>query len=197
MIKMNMNNKTFQKSLSKPRFKMMNNKRGNTSFDSYRRNNLLKSKLAQGLSVTTIVLIVLGILVLVLLIAGFTMGWNRFLPFIKTSNNVDATVTACEIACTTGSEYDYCSVERSVKFEGKDPEDFTCDKLANEPGIVLSCDAFECAEEKKNCEGEDGLGGNWLELGEGEECAKGSEDKTEDAADSSENQGKKCCVVKS
>ncbi|MEK6819827.1 MAG: hypothetical protein AABY03_01350 [Nanoarchaeota archaeon] len=55
------------------------------------------NKRGQGLSVNAIILIVLGIVVLVLMVLGFTIGWSKILPFIST-NNADTLVTACSIA---------------------------------------------------------------------------------------------------
>jgi hypothetical protein len=74
-------------------------------------------KRGQGLSVTTLVLIVIGVLVLVFLILGFTIGWQKILPFINPGNNVDDISQQCKIACNTQSEYDYCTVKRDLKVE--------------------------------------------------------------------------------
>ena len=74
----------------------------------------MENKRGQGLSVNAIILIVLGVVVLVVLILGFTIGWDKVAPWIKTSNNVDTIAQACSTACTTGSVYDYCSVNREL-----------------------------------------------------------------------------------
>jgi len=106
----------------------------------------------QGLSVNAIILIILGLVVLVILILGFTMGWNRIFPFVST-NNVQNVVTACETACTTGSQYDYCTVQREVS-DGTNPKikdaDTTCEKLASGGKYatrgygVGACSAISC-----------------------------------------------------
>ena len=75
-------------------------------------------KRGQGLSVTTLVLIILGVLILVFLILGFTLGWTKILPFIKPSNNVQSVVDKCDLSCNTASQYDFCSVKREVITEG-------------------------------------------------------------------------------
>lgn len=109
-------------------------------------------KRGQGLSVNAIILIVLGIVVLVLLVLGFTIGWSRILPFIST-DNADTIVTACSIACSTNSQFDYCSVERELKAGDNNLKDVTCNYLAKEKpefGVAtcssISCDNFIIVE---------------------------------------------------
>ena len=76
-------------------------------------------KRAQGLSTNAIILIVLGVIILVLLIAGFTLGWSNLLPFLGGGDNVDTIVSQCEVACSTGAVFDYCK-DRSVDFGDTD-----------------------------------------------------------------------------
>lgn len=100
----------------------MQDKKVNNAFFS-------KNRRGQGLSVNAIILIILGLIVLVILILGFTVGWNRIFPFVQT-NNVQNVATACEIACTTGSVFDYCEVEREVN-DGTNPKfPATCYQLS-------------------------------------------------------------------
>jgi hypothetical protein len=75
------------------------------------------NKRGQGLSTNAIILIILGIIVLVILILGFTIGWNRLLPFVQ-SNNVDNIKTTCSIACSTNNDFDFCSQNRTLKADG-------------------------------------------------------------------------------
>ena len=82
------------------------------------------NKKAQGLSTNAIILIVLGVIVLVILIAGFTMGWGKLAPWLST-NNVDTIATACETACVTNSIYDFCSKERELN-DGEDKIKTSC-----------------------------------------------------------------------
>ena len=72
------------------------------------------NKRGQELSTNTIIMVILGILVLVILILGFTIGWDRFLPFIK-SNNVENIKSSCSVACATNNQYDFCSLSRTLK----------------------------------------------------------------------------------
>ncbi|MBU0893851.1 MAG: hypothetical protein KKF48_04070 [Nanoarchaeota archaeon] len=75
------------------------------------------NKRGQGLSTNAIILIILGVVILVVLIIGFTLGWERLAPWIKPSNNVKDIVQACSIACSTENVYDYCSFKRELKAE--------------------------------------------------------------------------------
>ena len=88
------------------------------------------SKKGQGLSTSTIVLLILAVAVLVILILGFTIGWSKFLPFLNT-NNVGDIKTACATACSTGSQFDFCTTPREVSDKVNDKFTATCDKLAN------------------------------------------------------------------
>jgi len=74
----------------------------------------MMNKRGQGLETGTIILIILGILVLVVLILGFTIGWTTILPWLS-PNNVNTIVTQCEASCSTGDMYGYCAMERTLK----------------------------------------------------------------------------------
>ena len=74
---------------------------------------LIMNKRGQDLSTSTIILIILGIAVLVILIIGFTIGWQKVLPFIS-SNNVDTIVNQCQASCTTSDVYGYCTLQRKL-----------------------------------------------------------------------------------
>lgn len=79
----------------------------------------MKNKRGQGLTTTTIILLVLGIFILVMLIVGFTMGWSQFGEWLST-DNVQTIVTQCEIACSSNSIYEFCSKPRTLKAEGEE-----------------------------------------------------------------------------
>ena len=93
----------------------------------------MQNKRGQGLSTNAIILIVLGIVVLVVLILGFTIGWKSLLPWIST-DNVNTIVTQCGIACTTESTYDFCSKPLTLK----------ADDLPG--GVTGNCTFFATAE---------------------------------------------------
>lgn len=92
---------------------------------------MLKDKRGQELSTATIILIVLGVIILVILISGFTIGWNKIMPWINPANNVATIVDQCKTACSLEQKYAYCSQPRELYAEGgvKIP-DTTCHKLA-------------------------------------------------------------------
>ena len=78
------------------------------------------NKRGQQMSLTTIILIVLGIAVLVFLIFGFSTGWNNMWSKITElsggSANVDDVIRGCEVACAQNSVDQYCRYERTMKF---------------------------------------------------------------------------------
>ena len=79
----------------------------------------MTNKRGQGLSTNAIVLIILAVIVLILLVVGFTVGWSKFTPFLS-GNNVDTVVTQCSIACSTDKGYDYCNFNRTLKADELD-----------------------------------------------------------------------------
>jgi len=72
-------------------------------------------KRGQGLSTNAIILIILGVVILVILILGFTMGWRTLFPFLGGEDNVDTIVQQCSTACSTQNVYDFCSKSRTLK----------------------------------------------------------------------------------
>lgn len=84
----------------------------------------MDNKRGQSLSINTIIIIILAVLVLIIVIAGFIIGWDKIGNYIKPSNNVKEITDACNVACATGSKYDFCSVERKLKIE-KDIAEFS------------------------------------------------------------------------
>ena len=127
----------------------------------------MNNKRGQGMSTNTIILLILGIIVLVVLILGFTMGWQKIAPWLS-GNNVDTISTACDVSCATNSQYDYCFAKRDLKAEDAKLKDVTCNYLANNQtkyGIskcsAISCDAvivnaFVATDLPNYCSGNDG-----------------------------------------
>lgn len=116
-------------------------------------------KRGQELSTNAIILIVLGIVVLVILIIGFTVGWNRIAPWLS-SDNVNTVVTQCESACSTGSVYDFCGKVRKLN-DGETEIETSCATFAviseySKYGIAkcpeitceLQCDTIKIAEKQ-------------------------------------------------
>ena len=94
----------------------------------------MKNKKGVEMAIGTLVIIILALVVLVVLIYGFTVGWgNLFQNVISFGGgkvNVQTVVTSCQVSCTTQSIYDYCTKLRSVTFEEKEKSiRLTCAQL--------------------------------------------------------------------
>lgn len=94
-------------------------------------NFFAKNRRGQGMSTSTIILLILGLVILVVLVLGFSLGWNKIAPWLN-SNNVETIKTSCEAACSTGSTYDFCSVSRDVKDGVNKKFGATCQLLATD-----------------------------------------------------------------
>ena len=88
----------------------------------------MENKRGQGMSTSTIILLILGLIILVILVLGFTLGWNKIAPFIN-SNNIETIRNSCGAACSTGSVYDFCSIERDIKDGVNKKFTATCQEL--------------------------------------------------------------------
>ena len=106
----------------------------------------MENKRAQGMSVTTIILIVLGLAVLVVLILGFSMGWSNLRQFIAPSSNVDTIVQQCGIACSTEQKFAFCSEKRELKSADEKLSDVTCYSLAEKKSVygIAKCGTIDC-----------------------------------------------------
>jgi|SRR3989344_6083678 len=89
-------------------------------------------------TIGTIILIVLGVVVLVFLIFGFSTGWNnlwdKIFNFGGGNTNVDTIRTACSLACSQKAVDAFCNEQREVKYSkpnGNSPATGTCKSLAN------------------------------------------------------------------
>jgi len=105
----------------------------------------MSNKRGQGLSTNAIILIVLGVFVLAILILGFTLGWGKIAPWIST-NNVKDVVTSCSVACSTNSQFDFCSSKRELKADDVKLEDVTCNYLGQKQPLygVGVCSTVSC-----------------------------------------------------
>lgn len=98
----------------------------------FKQNNIILHMNKRGDTNWVLIMLILGILVLVLLAGGFLIGWNKFLPWLST-NNVDAIVTQCQVACSTNSQYGFCNQNRTVN-DGTNEiaKDVSCKILATQ-----------------------------------------------------------------
>ncbi|MGY4884677.1 MAG: hypothetical protein ACP5NZ_03830 [Nanobdellota archaeon] len=91
------------------------------------------NKKAQGMSISTIILLILGLVILVVLILGFTIGWKNMIPWLGGGNNLATVQQACTLACSKNSQYDFCTVMRDVRDGDRDEFKATCNDLATKP----------------------------------------------------------------
>jgi hypothetical protein len=120
------------------------------------------NKKAQNLSLTTIILIVLGIVLLVLLIWGFSTGWGNLwerINFWSGGSNVDTIKQACDLACSTGSEAKYCSEVKTLKLNEKTIKG-SCKNFEDEE-VGISCSKNLCNTANTYEQTCSDLGGEW------------------------------------
>ncbi|MEK6926324.1 MAG: hypothetical protein AABW50_03535 [Nanoarchaeota archaeon] len=99
----------------------------------------MDNKRGQGLSTSTIILLVLGLIILVVLIYGFYTGW-KFLKDSTPDNNVDQVAQACQQACITKSTYDFCSRQRQITVGDQTPILGTCDGFSDSTSSVYKAE---------------------------------------------------------
>jgi len=114
------------------------------------------NKKGAEMTIGTIVIIILALVVLVVIIYGFTVGWGNLwqniIGFGGGDVNVQTVVQSCKVDCAVSNEYNYCTKMRQVVFEeGEDARPMTCDGLSKEPGTGLDCDRLVCVVQKFEC----------------------------------------------
>lgn len=106
------------------------------------------NKKGQGMSTSTIILLVLGVIVLVVLALGFFMGWQKLGSYLS-SNNVDSVVSECSSACTSGSVYNFCSAQKTLTDDQKVKTQASCAVFANVADFkkygIDSCPSIACS----------------------------------------------------
>lgn len=79
------------------------------------------NKKGQDLSIGTLILIVLGIVVLVLLILGFSIGWSNLwekINIFQGGSSISDVITSCKLAVVAGNTFDYCQNFNKIKIDG-------------------------------------------------------------------------------
>lgn len=114
----------------------------------------MKDKKGAEMTIGTIIIIILALVVLVILVYGFSTGWSnlweKIVGFGGGKPNVQTVVQSCQLACTTNSQYDYCTKTLNVVFSSdKTSADFKKNGKYNckgleDMGTGLSCDTFTC-----------------------------------------------------
>jgi len=110
--------------------------------------NLSKNKKAQGMSTNTIILLILGVIVLVVLILGFTSGWNVF-KNIASPTNVENVVDECATSCGLNQKFSFCTAERVLRVnEEKIKMKTSCAVLSELPELkrydIEPCPGIQC-----------------------------------------------------
>jgi hypothetical protein len=96
---------------------------------------MVMNKKGQELTLGTIILIVLGVVVLVFLIYGFSTGWGNLWQRLTGLGggkvNVDTIRTACDLACSRGDNgiYSYCQEKQNVILDGGWKGSWSCKNL--------------------------------------------------------------------
>lgn len=104
------------------------------------------NKRGQELSTSTIILIILGVIILVVLVIGFTIGWNKIIPYVS-SSNTDTVSTQCLSACSTSSVYDFCSRTFAFNTGTITINNATCNYLAQQQSQygITGCSSVTCS----------------------------------------------------
>jgi hypothetical protein len=108
----------------------------------------MQNKRGQELSTNTIILLILGLVILVVLILGFSTGWSFFKNIINPTN-VDSIVEECATTCSLSQKFSYCSAEKTLRVNEDDFSVKTsCAVMANSPELakynVQKCPAIKC-----------------------------------------------------
>jgi hypothetical protein len=103
----------------------------------------MENKKAQQMTLGTIIAIVLGLIVLVFLIYGFSTGWGNLWDRVTGlgggSVNVATVNTDCTVACQQENQHGFCNRTRNVVLEeGAESKTYTCQNLSTE-GVVDLC----------------------------------------------------------
>jgi hypothetical protein len=124
--------------------------------------SVIKNKKGAETTIGTIVIIILAVVVLVFVIAGFTMGWNTLIGKIRSffgagGETVDAAILSCNTKCTvTQQEYSYCCEKikvRGLELNPSDVGEYTCKDLKQNTrvGSSINCEDSFCAQKFPQC----------------------------------------------
>jgi len=103
----------------------------------------MQNKRGQGLEVSTLILIVLGVIILVLLVLGFSMGWGNLwekVNIFQGGSSIESVIQGCKVAVSSASTYTYCSDFKKITVNGK-IEYVNCEDTRVNSGLAskLSC----------------------------------------------------------
>ncbi|MBR9704607.1 hypothetical protein GOV12_04290 [Candidatus Pacearchaeota archaeon] len=156
------------------------------------------NKRGAEMAIGTIIVIILALVVLVVVIYGFTVGWGNLWQRITgfaPKADVSTHVQSCQLSCTTEAKADYCK-KRNVLFEenGKRVSFKSCEDLQAQRGIAIgldSCPAIDCrgTENDGTCAY---FGGEWQKV----PCVEPAEEVTDRVSDvSDQGENTNCCRI--
>ena len=105
---------------------------------------MIKGKKGAETTIGTIVVVILGVLVLLVVTFGFTMGWNNLWAkinvFTPAADSIDAVIISCNANCLAQLNTVFCCEKKSVVInDPKNPEKLTCNELKN-VGYNIICE---------------------------------------------------------
>jgi len=107
------------------RRKTKRDKKAKATYNKYKiggHSRTMKDKKAQQLSITTLILIVVGVLILVFIIIGISTGFGNLTKKINIFSRTDSlsdVVIACRLDAQANDRVSYCQSPRPVKIEGE------------------------------------------------------------------------------
>ncbi len=129
------------------------------------------NKKGQGMSINTVILLVLGLILLGVLIFGFVTGWESFQKQIG-KTNVDKIVEECSTSCSINQEFSFCNNDVDIRFQEQELEYRTsCGVLSKVPEFelfnVAECPRITCSVPCESIRINDILGEKSTEVKEG------------------------------
>jgi hypothetical protein len=104
---------------------------------------MFRNKKAQDLSISTIILIILGVVVLVVLILGFTQGWNTVKVWFTGggTSEFQQISSQCSVACAANDQTSWCT-ERTITINDTASETATCEWFSAKYSAIDECSAM-------------------------------------------------------
>ena len=108
------------------------------------------NKKGQELSIGTLVLIILGVIVLVLLVLGFSIGWENLFSKIGIvqGSDLSAMVSSCKVAVASQSQGSYCEFKKVKLSDGTKEINCEYSEVQNELGEqkLTACNVKYCTK---------------------------------------------------
>jgi uncharacterized protein (UPF0333 family) len=176
----------------------------------------MNNKGQEGITLGTLLLIVLGVVVVVIIIVGATQGFGTFFDLFNQApgKSLEVAVQSCALAAQNSLKTDYCVDLKKVEINGEE-QYVTCkwlgdnnyleDKISDCKPLVLDEKAF-CVNEKLKkdvkvngvaCNVKCGdIGGEWKQ--DSDSCdGEDISSKVQDRSDVADNSNAVCCLASS